>query len=108
MPLQRLELLAVFEADDVIRRDGLLHGDRRLRSFRGHLYGAAPDTQKSRMDVIDQRRQVARRNRIIADVSGDDIRSQLNVVRSSDVVAHFDFLPFRLFRMAQKSISTYV
>src|SRR3712207_4782286 len=108
MALQRLELLPVLQADDVVRRDGLLQRNGRLGRFDRRFHGAAPDPHESRMDLVDQGRKVARRNRIVAYIGRDDIRSQLNVVCTSDVVAHLDFVPFRFFRAAQESFLAYI
>src|SRR5690606_8513846 len=75
--LQRLELLAVFEADDVVVMNRLLRVDGRLRLLNDDRRFFAFDVTLERgMYFGDQQRQLASANRIIADICSYNICSK--------------------------------
>src|SRR4051794_27444045 len=78
--LEGLELLSILKTDDVIRRNRLLHRNGGFRSLGRRLDAASRNPHKRRVDIADQRWQVAGRNRGVADVCRDDVRGKLDVI----------------------------
>src|SRR5215467_12740537 len=78
MTLKRLELLSVLKADDVIRRDRFLQRHRRLVGLRCDLAPSARHAGQSAMDLVDKRREILRRYRVVAHISRNDAGRQLD------------------------------
>ena len=76
--LQRLEFLAVLETHDVVGRDRLLDRDGGFQRLQGKLALPARYARQGGMHLIDQRRQISCRHRIIADIGRHDFGRQLD------------------------------
>ena len=73
VPLHRLELAAIFERNDVVRRHRFLDGNgRRLRGGHFHLPRGSQASQRV-MHAADQVRQRCRRKGVLRDISADDV-----------------------------------
>src|SRR3974390_1545913 len=89
--LERFELLAVFEADDVVGRDRALDRHCGLGRLRRRLAVAARHPRERRVHLADQRRQVAGRDAVVADIGRDDLGGQRDVVATRRAFAHRPF-----------------
>ncbi len=89
--LQHLQLLAVLQADDVVREDGFLDRHRRLRPLRRRAR-AAPEARHGPVHVADQLRQSVRRHRVGFDVGRNDLGGQRqrcpSAAASSAIINH--------------------
>src|SRR5437763_1610599 len=72
MTLEGLEFFSILETNDVIGRDRALHRNSGLERLGRRLAVAARYARQRRMDLIDQRREVAGRNAVVADIGRDD------------------------------------
>ena len=78
MALQRFELFAILEADDVFGRDGFLHGDGRPQLLpRGNARGTRGFAQRVE-DIVDDTGKIGGNDRIVADLSRHDLGGQLD------------------------------
>ena len=88
MPLEHLEFLAVFQADDEIMLDRLLDRHRRRWCCGGRLrLGLARGAQRLK-HAGDQGGNITHRHSIVADERGDDLRGQGQHVLLLAVVIH--------------------
>ncbi len=103
--LQRLELLAVLETDDVIVRHRFLNGHRGFRRFGRRDGHAGAHAHKRRMDVVDELRQVAGRHGIVAHVRGEYLSCEFDVVGGGHRVAHCSLLlaPKHMAQLARRA-----
>ena len=72
MPLEHLQLLAVFEADQVARRDGLLDRHGRLRPF-GFRRRVAADAGQRAEDFLDKAGKFRGRYWVVRDMGRDNL-----------------------------------
>src|SRR6185312_11815789 len=94
MPLERLELFAVLEADDVVRSYRFPDRHRRLQFFYGLRRSVRLQAFERRMHIGDQFGQIGDAKRIVADISTDDVSAQVDeiVVRACHgaiLISHF-------------------
>src|SRR5438046_7512543 len=78
MALQRLEALAVLEANQIFRRHRLLYRHGRLGRLERRLGAAARHPHQRRMDLADQVWDFRGLGRIVAEIGRYDIRGQFN------------------------------
>jgi hypothetical protein len=88
-PLQGLEFLPVLEADDVVRRDRLLDRDGGLRVRRRRMGFRVGDARQGSVDVLDQDRKLTGADRIVADVSRDDVGRKFDELRRALISVEF-------------------
>src|SRR6185369_16254385 len=88
MPLQHLQLLAVLEADDVVRRDRLLDRHRRIRPFR-HWLGGATGSGERVIDIADQGRQLRHGDRVVRQMGGQDVSHQWENILGVCLISHW-------------------
>src|SRR3984957_20890576 len=81
MALQRLELAPVFQANQVVVGYRLLGGDRRLSNLGNNDRGSGRNAHNRGMHVSEQRRKIARRDRIVRDISRNDFSGELYIVQ---------------------------
>ncbi len=74
MALERFELAAILQADEEFRRDRALDGNRRFLGRGVHRFGPGRDTGQGVVHGLDEGRQLASADRIIADIGGNDVR----------------------------------
>ena len=82
MPLERLEFFSILEADDVLRRDRFLDRDRGFRRLGGRMAVPGQHSGQGGVHLVDQRRQIRGRDRIVADVGRNDGSRQLDECRA--------------------------
>ena len=75
MPLERLHLLAVLQADDVVGKHGFPDGDRRLRLL--HDRSGDAGRRERGVDSSDKRHQRLGGYVIMRRMRRDDLRGQL-------------------------------
>src|SRR5437868_8374990 len=90
MPLQRFEAFAVLQTDQIIRGHRLLQRYRRLCGLEGHLGPPRRDPQQGRVNLANQVRYLGSRRRIVAEISGDDIRRQIDEVLAGSICHGLD------------------
>src|SRR3546814_4345278 len=73
MPFQHLQLLAVLETDDVVRRDRLSDRHGSLRRLVAPIPGYDIDLPQRAVNRVDDIGYLRRRQRVIADVCGNNI-----------------------------------
>ena len=80
MPLQHLQLLAVFEADQVVGRHRLLDRHRRLEfGGRGNGLDGGSGIDQAVVDGLDDFRDFVDRYLIVRQVGGDDLSGEISV-----------------------------
>ena len=75
MPLQHLQLLAVFQTDQIVGLHRCTDGNLGLKLDLG-LGRLTAQTRKGAVNVLDQLRQVVDRHAVVADVGGHNIGSE--------------------------------
>jgi hypothetical protein len=93
MPLQHLQLLAVFQAHQIIGKDRFLHRHGG-RGFFLHHRCLPPHAGQSAIDILYQRRKMIRRHRVVGDVGSNDLRGQPKNFHRHRLVGHAPILRF--------------
>src|SRR3546814_18984703 len=70
MSLQHLQLLAVFETDDVLVRDRLLDRHRRAQRLGLGLAGTCRESHQGTVDGADDFGDLHRRNAVVSEIGG--------------------------------------
>ena len=96
--LQRLELLTVFQTDDVVGRDGLTDGNGRLQLFGRSWNVVALESAQCAMHFSNQSRQITRADSIMANISSNDFGAEfdqicINIYERAGIVVSFFNLP---------------
>ena len=78
MTLEGFELLSVLETDDVVGGDRFLQRHGRLERLGGSFAASARYPCEGAMDLVDQRRKILGRYGVVADISRDNRRRQLD------------------------------
>ena len=100
MALQHLQLLAVFEADDVIGRDRFLDGNGRIGTL-GKRAVRAKVRQRA-IDFANQLRKIAHRDTVAADMSCHNFSGQCQEFIRVRLLGH------RKFTFALQEEKTYI
>jgi len=92
--LQRLELLAVLEADDVVGRDRLLDRDGRLLLLWRRARRGRAEPYERGMHAGDELRQIVRTERIVAHIGAHNVGRTLYKIGRRLLFRHIKVLPF--------------
>ena len=95
MPLQHLELLAVLQTDDVLRRDGLLDRNRGLRLFRllGRRYRR--EVGETPVDLPNQLGKVGHGDGVVGNVRCHNFGGQRKELLLAHLFSHSALRPLR-------------
>src|SRR4029077_16028941 len=89
VPLERFELLPVFQTNEVFRRDRTLYWNSRFERLRrnGDLR-AVRDAHQCRIYLADQSRNFGAGYRVVAHISGNNIGGQLDITGLIGMISH--------------------
>ena len=102
MPLEHLEFLAVFQADDEILLDRLLDRHRRHRCIGGLLGLGLTHSAQGLKHASDQGRNITHRYGIVADKRADDLGGQRQKLLRLAVIIHSVGLSDPSYRLASR------
>src|SRR5262249_46264097 len=98
MPPKHLPSRSAFEADDILRANGLPNRNSRILGWR---FWGFPERHQRLVDGVDYRRNISNRDLVLLDVLADDLSHQWRRNLCGGIVTHRHVLPssFASFRL---------